>query len=960
MLQKQLLTAQRFADRTIQWIAWGIEGACNAVQRRHAFFVALCATLLFYLPSLRNHALDAGFLYSGDVLGFYWPSMVKMHALLSGWHFTAIYFSAFNGSSDFFLTSNFFGVQPFFVLFALLTPGMSITPRDIAYLMVVVLAIHSFITCYFSIKLLTSFFDIRFLPASFVAIGFAFSIFVINALTEPQFVFCIATVSWSAYAALQFERTRTLSSLVIAILPVLLGYLSGYIPLGVACLALSAILVATRFFVIDETPTPLTQKLHRFIVALAPFIAASIIVAPYLLGVYRFLVDSPSNRMASLFFSAHQLADLPQSILRLVSIRFEQPGQFFEGSVSWGLIAIAITVLFITDRKRSIGLSATEWKLLKLCAIIYFVTLLSTFGQHSVISDLVFYLVPQVGKMHIYQRFLLPVHLIFCLMVALMLNSVIRNRDSLPGGWMALFFAAATLIAAYAVGRYAELSQKTGVNNYIVFELLLAFLFTFALLFPGDRFIYAVAIVIFSLPALDRMYDYTAYSKFEDQQKIHSVALSDTERARIAKYLLRFSDKEIIKYVDLTPMWASDGVESFFKSFPYFFLKEARLSSYHGFNFYLSPRDDYMKRMPVQGQNALNPDWNWVAATGADFLVARAEDLRDNSLATIVGEIQEHEILRLPRGIVMMPLRQPLDKSHSVESFDNGYFRISAQGSDGTALRNIALGKPARQSSTTFGEAGRAVDGNTNGLFDRGSVTHTAADANAWWDLDLGSVQAIDQVNVWNRTDCCGNRLRNYWLFLSDQPFKANDTADILRSRPNTWAKINMSPSPMGNIRMRGAKGRYLRIQLGGRQERAEAYLSLAEVEVFGMPSAQFTQPIDTPTVKVKAFHTNQANYLSLDLESKMPAKVEYLLWNNPRLTYFLNGKRIQITSSQNLPVSISVPAGQNKIEIRYRHWPLTTFWILYGLYGLVLILTVALALFKGGQTLRHRKSHTI
>ncbi len=62
------------------------------------------------------------------------------------------------------------------------------------------------------------------------------------------------------------------------------------------------------------------------------------------------------------------------------------------------------------------------------------------------------------------------------------------------------------------------------------------------------------------------------------------------------------------------------------------------------------------------------------------------------------------------------------------------------------------------------GVPARAVDGNRNGAFSGNSVTHTSEPSTeAWWQVDLGAVAAIDRIEIYNRTDCCGERLSNYW-----------------------------------------------------------------------------------------------------------------------------------------------------------------------------------------------------
>ena len=84
--------------------------------------------------------------------------------------------------------------------------------------------------------------------------------------------------------------------------------------------------------------------------------------------------------------------------------------------------------------------------------------------------------------------------------------------------------------------------------------------------------------------------------------------------------------------------------------------------------------------------------------------------------------------------------------------------------------RNIASHGVASQSATDLGGLpGRAIDGGTSGDFNEGSVTHTLASAETWWELDLGNSQSVEQVNIWNRTDCCGERLNNFTLLLLDR-----------------------------------------------------------------------------------------------------------------------------------------------------------------------------------------------
>jgi RHS repeat-associated protein len=154
------------------------------------------------------------------------------------------------------------------------------------------------------------------------------------------------------------------------------------------------------------------------------------------------------------------------------------------------------------------------------------------------------------------------------------------------------------------------------------------------------------------------------------------------------------------------------------------------------------------------------------------------------------------------------------------------------------APSNLALNKTATQSSNPFGvSAGLAVDGNTDGSYYHWSVSSTDFDYQAWWQVDLGSVQSLSEVKVWNRTDCCGDRLSNFYVFVSDAPFSSTDlTATQNQAGVSSFYTVGQGGSPTTVTLNR--TGRYVRVQLAGTN-----YLSLAEVQVFG---AQGTAPPTT------------------------------------------------------------------------------------------------------------------
>jgi len=927
-----------------------VEAGLARLRRSAGLAFALLMTLVFYYPSFRNGSRDAGFLYGGDVIGFYWPYLAKLQHLLSRHQFVALDFGQFNASADFFLAANFFPCHPLFVVWALGSSPETTTFQSAGRILVLALAIHSFIACYFAQRLLTRFFRLDFWVAAFAAAAFAFSVYVVNAHGEPMYVFCASIVPWAACAALDYAEQRGFRRLVLAAFPVLVGYFAGYVPLAIACLAIAAMIVGIRLFLLEDAGVSIAGRASRFLAAMLPFVVASMVAAPYLLQVFFFLKASPSASRPSLFYSAHQLADMPQSILRVLSYRFPVPGPFTEFSITWGFIALAVALIFLLSSRAADALSRREWTLLKAAGVIYFAIALSVFGEHSVVSDLVFYFIPQVGGMHIYQRFLLPGQLLFGVMIALMLKALVDSRPVVGLRIAFLAFVAAAGAAAWCLIRQPESAGIVGVNNHLVFELLVAALAMAAMLVPDRTFAQVATLALFALPALDVMYDRCHGNSGYDVQKTRQgVMLDESLRRGVLAYVERFraQGKQLVKYVDITPRWTSDGVETFPKAFPHFVLREVSLCPYSGWNFYLSSRADYMRTIPYQGDGRFHPQWERLRMSGADFVVALESDLP--SLEPLTGTLAAGDIHRLPGGVVLAPLMSSRIDSRPTEDtlFDNGYVRVvrgaawEFEDAPREARRNLALRARAIQSSDGGGEAGRAVDGNRSGVFSQGSVTHTGSEPGAWLEIDLGSSRPVGAVRLWNRAEV-PQRLGDFWLTISDTSASTLTTAAIPReaTAAGLWQqRVRLVPSPSLTLVTPGAVGRYVRVQLAVETASPENVLSLAEVEVYPPVggAADGVAEHGADALVVHGFECNDANALKLDVESAEPVTMKYLLWNNPRLAYSLNGRPLTPGENEGL-VSISLPAGRNVVEIVYRNRMFALFWVVYAAYAAVAV----------------------
>jgi len=120
----------------------------------------------------------------------------------------------------------------------------------------------------------------------------------------------------------------------------------------------------------------------------------------------------------------------------------------------------------------------------------YFLIALCTYGDYSALSDLVFYFVPQIGKMHIYQRFYLLANFLMMIAIGLMLKAVVSSRSY----WITRF--ALGIIIAFLV--FVTLQIYSGepyikglpFNNFFLFEIFLVILFLVMITFPSRRYIF--------------------------------------------------------------------------------------------------------------------------------------------------------------------------------------------------------------------------------------------------------------------------------------------------------------------------------------------------------------------------------------------------------------------------------------------------------------------------------------
>lgn len=153
-------------------------------------------------------------------------------------------------------------------------------------------------------------------------------------------------------------------------------------------------------------------------------------------------------------------------------------------------------------------------------------------------------------------------------------------------------------------------------------------------------------------------------------------------------------------------------------------------------------------------------------------------------------------------------------------------------------VRNVALGRPATQSSTAgLAAAALAVDGDGSGTPASASLAVTNAEQSPYWQVDLGQSVDVQSIDVLSRTDCCGAAFSNFHVFVSAADMSGRSYGSLVNDKAIWRAYRAAPPGPSFTVVTGGAvKGRFVRVQLA-----ESAALALAEVRVLALPPRTLT-----------------------------------------------------------------------------------------------------------------------
>uniref|UniRef100_A0A3B4ZQB7 Si:ch211-215k15.4 n=1 Tax=Stegastes partitus TaxID=144197 RepID=A0A3B4ZQB7_9TELE len=143
-------------------------------------------------------------------------------------------------------------------------------------------------------------------------------------------------------------------------------------------------------------------------------------------------------------------------------------------------------------------------------------------------------------------------------------------------------------------------------------------------------------------------------------------------------------------------------------------------------------------------------------------------------------------------------------------------------------LPNVALNKPAAQSTVSSdGLPSHAVSGCSSGVYGNLCCTHTVLQRDPWWRVDLLAVHKVSAVTIFNRVDCCAERL------LGAQILIGNSLENNGMKNPRCGAIFSLDNRRTFTFQCNLMEGRYVTVAIPG-----DNVLTLCEVEVYAFPAS--------------------------------------------------------------------------------------------------------------------------
>lgn len=870
-------------------------------QRRGLIIAAIASligSIIFFLPLVGALQPTSsgwpGFMMSGDIQKFYFPSFVEGYRRFWNGGLLGIDFLTAGGASVFAFRANLMPFYPPYLASYLLFDVSNLSTAAVVYCAIHVL--HMWAAIYTSMRLGRRFLGFGLAGSFLFAFLFALSSQAASYIALATFYFQMMLVPVVAYTLCRLMLTRSPLQIVLSSMVFVTLFLSSYGP-TMACAFAAAVILSGYVYAVRIRPRFRAHPLWRL---LAPFVSLAIagaVALPYYLAQWKYASEvAPSFK--TLQATAFDLAFSGLDLVNGLSQSMRMGTAVVEGRLNWNLIPALLIILgMVAIALRSATLSNRQTQMFGFAAAIYVGFLSITLGTSLPTADMFYYGVPILGSMHIFQRYLAFGQIFFAL--AASGGIVLFTRSATPA-WRGILLGTG-LVGWFTISLWMA-ANRDSIAQVEPGRLL------------SEMFVCLVAICLLSIAkARNAIIGIALLSAVVSVQQMYSMQYGlgrptiwateldpvSEDQDKLLAFLERTNAKALSKMVYLTP-----GPGTYlYRNYPWLVGSDVKVMSFQGYETHLSIVRGYWALMGgAYGEH----DRDWVLRTGFDYIVwdDATADRANGIPASMDNRVRLGESLRLGPSLSITKIE-----------FD--------------APVTFGMGSPSLELPSANSAAWPPVTISDGWAIEAGKLVRT-------------SVGALNNFHV--ATNASGNA--TYEL-----SFSVEGTGGLLTSAlggfgadplpitgPGRYSII-LKPIARGDLWI-GATNDFT----GTISDVVLQELTTSSTSI--MPSA-FDNGIlrvegKPGTVSVGNFATNYASQISLDLAVTEPARLVYLLWPIDYMVPYLDGQRVQWTREANWPSYIDLQPGEHNFELRFESTPGTIFVWSASIYaGIMVLLTL-------------------
>jgi hypothetical protein len=632
-------------------------------QPSSAAWMALLVSILYFSPFMLGHlrGYQPELRFIGDLQIAGYPAFVLARDYALNFIHYGMDLATANGSSSMFLRPNFGIYYP--VQYLLLHTLGQLYFLSTPFLMFLMFIINGTISITFSQLYIRRFLGLS--PASALLCGVLYLAFTSQMYGQVTFFNVTSNFPPMLYAlgfALEKKGRSDGKTMFWLSVPVLCLSTAGYLPIAVM-----AILVAylTNVIVLKK------YALHDLVKVGLQMLPGLLLSGTYiacLMWATRIVPMLPKLPLIeSLYYQ-----DLSLTVDGFYSVFLSaQPNDAGEAphfKVGMPLI-LTYVLLFMhaTSKKLDKVVSAVT-----ACLMVFGLSTILAMGRWSGFAELFFYNVPALGTMHIYGRYMLITCFFLALGIAYLFNALADERFE-PGHmrWPVILVTLGFLSCEF----YPDFYSSRGMNvQLMLVELMYCGLILLAFnLHPIKRSI-PLIIILLLLHQFSYTYQTTNWINLSTPGNT-SIDLTNQKdrKQRFIDFLLQNSNKNLVKYVDLSPeIEKPGGIQQNFPWHIEYTDSQRRIQSYMGYEQGMSMQIEYAQKFSYYGLYSAD----YLRSSGVDYIVYDSKT-RTKEAAFINAVIDAATPpMDLGYGYSVAKVNQS-NLGVAPKSFDNGFFALS-------------------------------------------------------------------------------------------------------------------------------------------------------------------------------------------------------------------------------------------------------------------------------------------